>query len=208
MPQAGGVKITKKLRMMDFWSNSLRYWRITTTYSSPTTSVENRRGVEGGYVSRTDDYSDGQEYEQASWQHTSGWMTVNVNDLPPGALVTRANAMFRCASIENDNAINSKFDSPMNFTFVDDANTLEISNEILNPPTQKTRWMANTLKFPADIMAVPADTIHNGIEYVSDIDCKEVVSTNHEYNFLGWQLFTVGRIIMREFQVGLRVYFK
>ena len=190
MPTIGLPKLNKKLRMMEFWSeNELTLLKFTMssvlqqyTYATPWSGGGTSFGCG----------STGHSYVKLSD------MQVTVNDLPPGIIVSRANPLFRCRSIENDTG------SPGSL------NGVMLCKMVIEKEADEDYHDAFT--FPNGAFPVNANSEQKMQTLIGNVDITNV-RENGRYDFCIYNDFIAscvdsGVVIFRDVQTGLRVWFK
>jgi len=123
---------------------------------------------------------------------------VTVGDLPAGARVVRAVALFKWRMTENDNAaINS----------LDGATVAGVSQVIQVRSDAPGTWR-DAINFVDDQFSVAATAKESGDAIIGSLDIAVEVTANDTYNFR-WLLSLANEdsLMFNDVQVGLRVYY-
>lgn len=190
MPAIGLPKLNKKLRMMEFWAEpelTLLKFEMTgalqrTTYATPWSGGSTDFGCG----------SAGDAYIKYSA------MQVNVSDLPPGVIISRAIPLFKSRSIENDTGSDSSFNGVVICKLVVEKEADEDYHDAFTFPNGSLPVIANS------VQKMPTLVGNNHLPNVGE---------NGRYDFCIYHDFigscvNTGTVIFRDVQVGLRVWFK
>jgi len=113
--------------------------------------------------------------------------TVTVADLPAGATIVRAIAMFKFRMVENSNVAANKLSG---------AQEIQIAGSV------------DAINFVADQFTLAAETREGGDVIIGAIDIATTVTANGAYAF-HWDLALadVASLLFNDVQVGLRIWY-
>jgi hypothetical protein len=141
-----------------------------------------------------DFWSDSQE--EATVTDIAGDITlpdVVINDIPAGAVITRAIAIFKFRIVENTNAGANKLNGAQAIQIRDDS---------------PSAW-TDALSFVDDEFGIAATTREGGDAMVGDIDVSGTVIGDDTYNFQ-WHdgIADAANMQFNDVQVGLKIWYK
>lgn len=117
---------------------------------------------------------------------------VTIADLPAGATITRAIAMFKFRMVENTNAA---------------ANKLNGAQEIQVRDDTPSAWI-DGINFVDDLFSLEGETREGGDVIIGAIDVSGTVDGNDTYNFQ-WDeaIADLANLQFNDVQVGLRIWY-
>jgi len=139
-----------------------------------------------------------EELQVSSGAGTKTLPSVTVADLPTGATVVRAVALFAARVVENVNAAANKLDGA---TVADTSQVIQVQDD--SPGT----WR-DAIKFVDDQFGVAAETREGGPMLIGSIDIAVEVDGNDGYSFR-WLLAKADEdhLQFNDVQVGLRLWY-
>lgn len=123
--------------------------------------------------------------------------SVVITDLPSGATVARAIALFACRVVENVNAASNKLEN----------STVPLTSQVIQVTGTPGSYV-DAIKFVDDQFGIAAETREGGPMLVGSIDIVAQVDRNDTYDFR-WLLAHAERDFLQfnDVQVGLRIWY-
>lgn len=237
MPAAGGTKISKELRMMDFWGVKWREFKLSQVYASPYTTVtevyalgDSSSGSDGS-SSNSKTFPDGTGDvnwygvdTNLDWTHTRTLKYTDGYDIYGDlALFLNINRKIIVGDLPPGALVHRaivmlRYSDIENYTselshldepgpFTFHTGANRLRVERLGSDNRATRY-ASAMSMPANLMRVPADKRTPGQIIYGSTNIKDVVSENGEY-YVHWiSPYLVGSIEFHEMQYGIRVWYK
>lgn len=200
MPAVGGVKITKKIRFMDFWSDTMIHYGSYVAYNTPTVGKFRRSVIfatewSGATITSDSNMNDGAIVgEEISLSNI-------VVDIPNQVFVRQSNIILKCGRVEDYTAAASKIGTyPTSFDYNSEiASHFNVCNGVDD---------TNGLTLEPGMFLLTTSRMMDGFNIMGNIDVRSIVSKSGTYSVKCVDLHPLGGIKFYDLRAGIRVYFK